>query len=123
MNTYQSKLTENTWIWLVKVFAGLFIVVLMGIHFIVNHLVAPGGLLSYADVLAYYQNPIIPIMEGFFLVFVVGHALLGLRSILLDLNPSAARMRWIDIILFALGGVAIVYGIWLIIIMVLKGNA
>jgi len=123
MNTYQSKLTENTWIWLVKVFAGLFIVVLLGIHFIVNHLLAPGGLLSYADVLAYYQNPIIPIMEGFFLVFVVAHALLGLRSILLDLNPSAARMRWIDIILFALGGVAIVYGIWLIIIMVLKGNA
>jgi len=123
MKSYQSKLTENTWIWLVKVFAGLFIVVLLGIHFIVNHLVAPGGLLSYADVLAYYQNPIIPIMEGFFLVFVVGHALLGLRSILLDLNPSAARMRWIDIILFALGGAAIVYGIWLIIIMVLKGNA
>lgn len=121
MNTYQSKITENTWIWLVKVFAGLFIVVLLGIHFIVNHLLAPGGLLSYADVLAYYQNPIIPIMEGFFLVFVVVHALLGLRSILLDLNPSAARMRWIDIILFALGVAAIVYGIWLIIVIVLRG--
>ena len=121
MNLNQSKPTENTWLWLVKVFAGLFIVILMGIHFIVNHLVAPGGLLTYSDVIAYYQNPIIPIMEGFFLIFVVGHALLGLRSIILDLNPKPTRMRWIDFILFSLGAAAVLYGIWLIIILVLKG--
>lgn len=121
MNLNQSKPTENTWLWLVKVFAGLFIVVLMGIHFIVNHLVAPGGLLTYTDVIAYYQNPIIPIMEGFFLIFVVGHALLGVRSIILDLNPKPTRMRWIDFILFSLGTAAVIYGIWLIIILVLKG--
>ena len=121
MNLNQSKPSENTWLWLVKVLAGLFIVVLMGIHFIVNHLVAPGGLLTYSDVIAYYQNPIIPIMEGFFLIFVVGHALLGLRSIILDLNPKPTRMRWIDFILFSLGAAAVLYGIWLIIILVLKG--
>jgi succinate dehydrogenase hydrophobic anchor subunit len=122
MNSTQPKPTENTWLWLVKVFAGLFIVVLMGIHFIVNHLVVPGGLLTYSDVIAYYQNPIIPIMEGFFLIFVVGHALLGVRSIILDLNPKRTRMRWIDFILFALGATAVLYGIWLIIILVLKGT-
>lgn len=123
MNPNQAKPAENTWLWLLKVLAGLFIVALLGIHFVVNHLVAPGGLLSYADVINYYQNPIVPIMEGFFLVFVVGHALLGLRSIILDLNPSTSRMRWIDFILFALGAIAVLYGIWLLIILVLKGNA
>ena len=94
----------------------------MGIHFIVNHLVAPGGLLTYLDVISYYQNPIVPIMEGFFLIFVVGHALLGLRSIILDLNPTRTRMRWIDFILFSLGAVAVLYGLWLLIILVLKGT-
>ena len=123
MNPNQAKPAENTWLWLLKVLAGLFIVALLGIHFVVNHLVAPGGLLSYADVINYYQNSIVPIMEGFFLVFVVGHALLGLRSIILDLNPSTSRMRWIDFILFALGAIAVLYGIWLLIILVLKGNA
>jgi succinate dehydrogenase / fumarate reductase membrane anchor subunit len=123
MNPNQAKPAENTWLWLLKVLAGLFIIALLEIHFVVNHLVAPGGLLSYADVINYYQNPIVPIMEGFFLVFVVGHALLGLRSIILDLNPSTSRMRWIDFILFALGAIAVLYGIWLLIILVLKGNA
>lgn len=117
------KSSEGTWLWLLKIIAGLLIVALLGIHFVVNHLVAPGGLLSYEDVLQYYQNPIIPIMEGFFLVFVVTHAILGLRSILLDLNPTSQKMKWIDRILFFLGAAAVVYGVWLLIIMVLRGNA
>ncbi|MRR52611.1 MAG: hypothetical protein EG825_17195, partial [Rhodocyclaceae bacterium] len=73
------KPQEGAWLWLLKIVAGLLIIVIMGIHFVVNHLVAPGGLLTYTDVLAYYQNPIIPIMEILFLVFVVTHALLGIR--------------------------------------------
>lgn len=118
----RSKPAENTGLWMLKVFAGIFIVVLLGIHFVVNHLLAPGGLLSYSDVIAYYQNPIIPIMEGFFLVFVVGHALLGLRSIVLDLNPSPAQMRWIDPAFILLGSAAIIYGIWLLVVLVMRGS-
>lgn len=118
----RSKPAENTGLWMLKVFAGIFIVVLLGIHFVVNHLLAPGGLLSYSDVITYYQNPIIPIMEGFFLVFVVGHALLGLRSIVLDLNPSPAQMRWIDPAFILLGSAAIIYGIWLLVVLVMRGS-
>ena len=82
------KPREGAWLWLYKIVAGLFIVVLLGVHFIVNHLVAPEGLLSYNDVVRYYTNPIVPVMEIAFLIFVISHALVGLRSILLDLNPS-----------------------------------
>lgn len=115
------KPQEGVWLWLLKIIAGLFIVVIMGIHFWVNHLVAPGGLLSYADVLAYYQNPIIPIMEIVFLVFVVAHALLGLRSILLDLNPSQTVLRWINAGFLVLGVAAVAYGTWLALYIAAKG--
>lgn len=108
------KPREGTLLWLFKIFAGLLIVVLLGVHFVVNHLVAPEGLLSYADVVRYYDNPVIPIMEIFFLVFVIAHALVGLRSILLDLNPSDRVLRVLDGLFWLVGVVSSAYGIWLV---------
>lgn len=110
------KPQESTWLWLWKIIGGLLIVFLLGLHFVVNHLVAPGGLLSYNDVVAYYQIPIIPILEGIFLLVVLSHSLIGLRSIILDLNPKPAFLRWLDIIIAAAGIVASIYGIWLLIV-------
>ncbi|HZU87020.1 MAG TPA: hypothetical protein VFF78_06025, partial [Anaerolineaceae bacterium] len=81
----RAKPREGGWLWILKIVGGLLIVGLIILHMIVNHLVAPGGLLTYQDVLNYYDNPIIPILEVAFLIFAVSHALLGLRSILLDL--------------------------------------
>lgn len=109
---------EGLGLWLVKIFAGLLIVFLLGLHFVVNHLVAPEGLLSWADVVAYYQNPIIPAIEILFLVVVVAHALIGTRSILLDLNPSARVARALDGIFILVGLVSVVYGIWLVFVIV-----
>lgn len=123
MNTSNRKPQESAWLWLAKIVAGLMLVVIMGIHFWVNHLVAPGGLLSYSDVLAYYQNPVIVLMEIVFLAFVVTHALLGIRSILLDLNPSRRALRWIDTALFTLGIAAIGYGTWLALFIAARGAA
>jgi succinate dehydrogenase / fumarate reductase membrane anchor subunit len=87
---------------------------LLLMHLIVNHLVAQGGLLSYADVLNYYAHPLIPLIEGVFLIFVVTHALLGLRGIILDLDPSPAIARGLDLLFSAIGIGAIVYGLWLL---------
>ncbi len=115
------KAREGAGVWIFKIFAGLFIVLLLGLHFIVNHLVAPGGLLSYADVVAYYQNPIIPIIEGIFLVLVVSHALVGLRSILLDLNPTDRVLRIMTTVLWVIGILAVIYGIWLLIVVAGRG--
>lgn len=109
------KPREGAWLWLFKIVAGLFIVILLGVHFVINHLVAPTGLLTYADVVAYYKVPIVPIMEGFFLVFVISHALVGLRSILLDLNPSDRLLKAVDILFWLAGAGFSLYGIWLLI--------
>jgi len=115
------KTQENAWLWLYKIIAGLLIVVLLGIHFIVNHLAAPGGLLTYADVIRYYQVPGIALMEIVFLVFVISHSLVGLRSILLDLHPSTSIIRAANWAFILIGSAAIAYGVWLVIVIQSKG--
>jgi len=115
------KKREGTTLWLLKIIGGLLIILLLGIHFVINHLVAPGGLLTYQDVINYYRTPIVPVMEIFFLVFVVSHSLIGLRSILLDLNPSDYLLKIIDRILVIVGSGASIYGALLIIFLANKG--
>jgi len=116
-NTSRPKNNEGVGLWLTKIILGLLVIVVLGIHFIINHAVAPGGLLTYADVIRYYKVPIVPVMEIFFLVVVVSHSLLGFRAILLDLNPVAGIRRAIDGILLVAGTAAIVYGAWLVILL------
>lgn len=108
------KSGENVWLWLIKILTGLGIVVLLGVHLVVNHLVAEGGLLTHADVVAYYTNPWIVLMEAVFLAFVVSHSLIGVRSILLDLKPSPGFLRVLDVVLVVVGVVSTVYGLWLL---------
>lgn len=121
MNTVsRAKPREGGWLWIIKMVGGLMIVGLIILHMIVNHLVAPGGLLSYQDVLDYYNNPIIPILEIAFLIFVVSHALIGLRSILLDLNPSDKVLRIINWSFLLLGCGVTAYGTWLAIFIASK---
>jgi succinate dehydrogenase hydrophobic anchor subunit len=108
------KPRENVWLWLAKLVTGALVFTLIIVHIIVNHLVASNGLLNYADVVTYLSNPGIALMESCFVVIVVAHALLGLRSVLLDLNPSQALMRGIDWLFGLVGLAASVYGIWLI---------
>lgn len=118
MNNQSSKPSENAWLWLLKIASGILVIIILIIHLIVNHFTAPNGLLSWAEVVEYYQNPLIPIMEGVFLIFVVVHSLTGLRSILLDLKPSRSLMSIIDGALTLFGAGIIIYGIWLLIAIV-----
>jgi len=114
--------SENSGLWLIKIITGLLIIVILVIHLIVNHMLGTeGGLLTYADVVAYYQNPIIPIMEAAFLICVVAHSLIGLRGIIIDLNPSPRTLNGITWLLTGLGAAFIVYGLWLLMAIVAQG--
>ncbi len=113
--------TESAWLWLAKILTGALIIFVLGVHLVVNHLVAPGGLLSYADVVAYLANPWVVAMEMAFLVLAVCHSLVGLRGIVLDLNPSRAVTRLLDGLFVGGGAVAIVYGIWLLLTISARG--
>jgi succinate dehydrogenase hydrophobic anchor subunit len=115
------KSREGTFLWLYKIIAGGFIVIILAIHFIVNHFLGPkDGLLTYEAVLAYYKNPIVPIMEILFVILAVSHSLIGVRSILLDTNPTEKILKISDWIMIGIGGIAIIYGTWLVLILVMR---
>ena len=120
---YGPKSGENAWLWFYKAASGVLIVVILAIHLYVNHLVSPQGMLSYADVLKYYQHPIIPIMEVLFVIFAVSHSLVGLRGIILDLKPARPILNGINWLFSLVGLVAIIYGIWLILTIIAQGAA
>lgn len=121
-STSKPKKGETTWLWLLKIITGLLVIVILIIHFIVNHFIAQGGLLTWADVVRYYQNPIVPIMEIAFVTLVVSHSLIGLRGIILDLNPSRRMLSAVNWLFSAVGIVSIGYGIWLIQLIVSVGS-
>lgn len=112
-STIGPKKGEGALLWLAKILTGVLLIVVIIIHQIANHLVVEGGLMTYADVVTYFQNPIIVAMEIFFVIFVVAHALMGLRSVILDLNPSRGFLKALNAVLVLVGTGAVIYGIYL----------
>ena len=115
------KSGENSWLWLLKLVTGPFILIFILIHFVVNHAISASGMLQYSDVVAYYQVWVVPIMEIIFLGLVVSHSLLGLRSIVLDLHPSRGLLIAMNWVFLIVGIVSFVYGTWLIFVIVKLG--
>ena len=109
--------------WLVQAILGAILVILLGVHLIVNHWVAPQGLLTYADVVNYYDIPGIGWMEAAFLTIVTAHCLLGLHSILIDLNIRPLITFIITWLLVLVGVVTILYGLWLIRMIALQSTS
>jgi succinate dehydrogenase / fumarate reductase membrane anchor subunit len=106
---------ENTWLWLTKIVTGPLLLIVLGLHFIVNHYLGslPSGLMTYEDVIRYFQNPIIVAIEILFLITVVIHSLIGFHGILLDMHPSRTMLivfTWLHVLL---GVSSVAYGIWL----------
>jgi succinate dehydrogenase membrane anchor subunit len=102
--------------WGITTLSGLAVLVLVTVHMVANHFVIEsiGGLRDYRQVLEYISNPVIFVMESLFLVFVTVHAMLGLRGVLLDLDPTPGTVRWIDRGLVVLAIATLAYGFLLI---------
>jgi succinate dehydrogenase / fumarate reductase membrane anchor subunit len=112
-NTSSPRKGETSSLWLIKILTGPLLIIILIIHMIVNHLLPKNGLMSYNDVVIYFRNPLVVGMEIVLLATVVTHSLLGVRSVILDMNPSRTLLKFLDW-LFGLAGVgAVVYGIWL----------
>ena len=100
--------------WFTQAGLGILLIVLLSVHLLVNHWIAPQGLLSHADVVRYYDVPGIALMEILFLVIVTSHCLLGLHSILLDMNLSSNIKIALTWLLVVLGITVVIYGTRLI---------
>lgn len=104
----------RTWKW-TAVTGGLLLVLVTG-HMIAHHFVVAevGGLRTYRQVIDYIGHPAIYVTESLFLVVVTAHAMLGLRSVLLDFGLSDRSKRLVSRGLVVLGVVTVVYGLALI---------
>ena len=101
---------SRSWRW--TAITGVALLALVTIHMVAHHFVVGsiGGLRTYAQVLDYIGTPVIFVIEGVFLVVVTVHAMLGLRSVLLDFGLTERRRRLVGRGLVALGIVTITYG-------------
>ena len=104
---------ETAGLWLLKIFTGPLLVLLLAVHLTVNHMVAETGLLTWIDVIRYFDSPWIVLMEIIFLATVVTHSLLGLRGIVLDMDPPRSLLKLLDWVLFLFGVGVVFYGVWL----------
>lgn len=106
----------QTRVWRWTAFTGVALLVLVTIHMIAHHFVVQniGGLRTYRQVLDYIANPVMFTIECIFLVVVTIHAMLGLRSVLFDLNFGARARARINKGLVALGALTVAYGLALI---------
>ena len=105
---------NRVWWW--TVITGAALLALLVVHMVAHHFVVEevGGLRSYQQVLEYLSDPLIFTIECFFLIVVTVHALMGLRSVLLDMGFGARGRRRIDAGLWALGIATVAYGFFLV---------
>jgi succinate dehydrogenase / fumarate reductase membrane anchor subunit len=106
--------SKSRWSWMVQAVSGLALVLLLGLHWIVQHYLASGGLRNLVDVATYLKQPVALVLEIGFLIVVSGHALLGVRAILLDLGPKPELQRSLDISLWIVGIFTVLYGVQLV---------
>jgi succinate dehydrogenase membrane anchor subunit len=101
------------WLWLFQVVSGMALTLMLGTHWIVQHYLASDGLRSYAEVVTFLKQPIVLTLEIAFLIVVTGHALIGVRAILVDLGPRPGLQRSIDIAFWFVGILTVAYGVQL----------
>jgi succinate dehydrogenase hydrophobic anchor subunit len=102
--------------WRVTALSGVALLVLVTVHMVAHHFVVDevGGLRTYQQVLDYIANPVIFVIESTFLIVVTIHAMLGLRSVLLDFGLSDRVKRLVSRGVVVLGALTITYGLTLI---------
>ena len=104
-------------LWLVQALSGAMLVVLLGVHLVAQHVLAPGGLRDYSSVVDYLRNPIALLAELALLAAVIVHAVTGLRAAFVDV-VGAVGLRRISIALVGAGTIAFGYAIWLTLVVI-----
>ena len=100
--------------WISQVVSGVLLFVLLGVHIVMQHFVAKGGLRDYAQVLSYLSNPAVLAVESLFVLVLIWHAMLGLRAVLFDFgfgHRGQAAITWGVVVLGTITGG---YSFWLI---------
>jgi succinate dehydrogenase hydrophobic anchor subunit len=120
VEAYRRGRSSRVWHWTAG--TGMALVVLATMHIVAQHFIVhqKGGLRTYAEVLSYVGNPVIFVLEAAFLVAVTIHAMLGVRGVLHDLDPSTKTRRRIDRGLWIVGTLTVGYGMAVLITLAVR---
>lgn len=105
--------SQGTYAWIGQAVSGVLLLGLLGLHMIAHHFAVEGGLRNYEQVLTYLGNPLILVIELLFLVIVMYHALVGVRSIIFDLGLEPHQERTVTGVLTVIGVIVVIYGFYL----------
>lgn len=86
----QKASRANGIFWGIQLLSGIFLLIVLGVHFWAIHYDTNNAALTYELILKRLSNPAWKIMDTVFLALVLYHALNGLRSIILDFNLNKA---------------------------------
>lgn len=113
--THQAARSARVWRWTAG--SGIALVALATLHIVAQHFVVhqKGGLRTYDEVLSYVGNPVIFVLESCFVFAVTIHAMLGIRGILHDLDLVPRTARRLDVALWVIGALTVVYAMVLLI--------
>jgi len=76
--------------WGVQLLSGIFLLIVLGVHFWALHFNTGNQALSYQLILSRLSSPAWKVFDTVFLALVLYHALNGVRAIILDFNVSKA---------------------------------
>ena len=100
------------WPWLGQRVTAVLVIVTIMVHLVLTHYIAIGQL-SFANIGDRLAGGAVLVNDIVLLVAVVYHALNGLRMVVLDWGlASSGGRRVFDAVLWLVGILAIVYGIW-----------
>ncbi len=99
------------WPWLGQRVTAVVVLVTIGVHLILTHLFAIGEL-SFDDIAARLANTAVLVNDVLLLLAVTFHALNGVRMVVLDYTRLGKGRRAFDVLLWAVGVAASIYGIW-----------
>ena len=101
----------RTWIWILQRASGAILVLALGLHWVIQHLVSPGVEITFVGVQVRLQLVLYLVSDLILLACAVFHGLNGLRTAILDFNVSPRGASLLTVVLAVFGTVVILYGV------------
>ncbi len=101
----------GTWAWFIQRLSAVLLIVLLGIHIYVSHFWHVGEELTVGNISERLREAVFIVIDYSLLAMVLLHGLNGFRTVLFDFDRFTKRKRAVDLGLWALGIVMMVWGI------------